>query len=452
MRKSYAVDMTRGPIAKELVLFSLPLLAGNLFQQFYNTVDSIVVGNFVGAYALGAVTSVGPVTNTLIGFFMGLATGSSVVISQYFGAKDACRLRKSIHTSIIMTLLLAGIFMCIGYAATPKLLSFMQTPAEVVPEAIVYLRIYFLGIASLMLYNMGSGILRAVGDSRHPLYYLILSSLLNIVLDLLFVIGFKNGVAGVAYATIISQFISDLFIFGQLAASKECYSISLSEMHLDFSIFKRIFWIGFPAGLQMALTSFSNIFVQSYINSFGAGATSGWGAYGRIDSFILLPMQAIGLAVTTFVGQNAGARSVERIKRGIRDALLTAAGVTIPLSLLTVSIAPHTVRLFNQDAAVLYYGALFLRLNEPFDVFCCFNQIYAGALRGTGDAKTPMCIMLFSFVLCRQVYLFLISRVIHSIYPIALGYPFGWAICSLTMFLYFKNSHWEQKLSHEAHA
>ena len=447
MHKTHALDMTHGPIIKELIVFSLPLFAGNLFQQFYNTVDSLVVGNFVGANALGAVTSVSPVINTLIGFFMGMAAGAGVVISQYFGAKDAQKLKKSVHTSIVMMLLLAGIFMGIGYVATPSLLHFMQTPSEVLPEAMTYLRIYFLGIVSLMMYNIGSGILRAVGDSRSPLYYLIFSSLLNIVLDLVFVIVCKMGVAGVAYATIISQFASDLLLFGQLALCKEDYGISLSQMRLDLAILKKIFFIGLPAGLQMALTAFSNIFVQSYINAFGAGATSGWGVYGRIDSFILLPMQAMGLGVTTFVGQNAGAHHIARIKRGIHDALLIAAGVTIPLSLLMVSFAPNMVKFFNQELAVISYGSLFLRLNEPFDAFCCFNQIYAGALRGTGDAKTPMCIMLFSFVFCRQIYLFLISKVIHSIYPIALGYPFGWIVCSLSMFLYFKKSNWEARLA-----
>ncbi len=446
MHKSSSIDMTQGPIGREIIIFSLPLLAGNLFQQFYNTVDSIVVGNFVGSAALGAVTSVGPIINTLIGFFMGLATGSGVVISQYFGAKDREKLRKSVHTSILMTLLLSLLFMAVGYMATPVLLSFMKTPREIAGDATVYLRIYFLGISSLMLYNMGSGILRAVGDSRHPLYYLILSSILNVFLDLLFVIVFHMGVAGVAYATIISQAVSDIFLFAQLFLSKESYSISLPEMRMDGKILKRVFFIGLPAGLQMALTAFSNIFVMSYINHFGAGATSGWGAYGRIDSFILLPMQAIGLAATTFVGQNAGAKNIGRIQKGIRDSLLIAAGITIPLSILMVSFAPSMVCLFNQEEAVIAYGSLFLRLNEPFDVFCCFNQIYAGALRGTGDAKTPMYIMLFSFVLSRQTYLFILSHLTSSIIPIALGYPFGWIVCSSAMYLYFKRSHWEKRL------
>lgn len=439
--------MTQGPIAKELVLFALPLLLGNIFQQFYNTVDSLVVGNFVGPAAIGAVTSVGPIINTLIGFFQGLATGSSVVISQYFGAKDRQNLHKSINTALVMTFLLALLFMAVGYAMTPAMLRFTQSPPEVAPLARTYLRIYFLGILGLMLYNMGSAILRAVGDSRHPLYYLMLSSALNVGLDLLFVVVFHWGVAGVAYATILSQFISDGFIFFQLLTTKEVYRISLKNLHMDPATLRKIFTIGMPAGFQMALTAFSNVFVQSYINAFGAGATSGWGVYNRIDSFILLPMQGLGLSMTTFAGQNAGSKDVKRIKKGIRDALLIAIGVTVPLSFMLIPTARFTVTLFTTDPNVLYYGALFIRLNEPFDVLCCMNQIYAGTLRGMGDAKTPMLIMLFSFVVFRQIYLFIISHLTDSIIPIAVGYPVGWLMCSTLMFVYFHASDWEKRIT-----
>lgn len=447
MRRSHTTDMTQGPIAKQIVLFALPLLAGNIFQQFYNTVDSIVVGNFVGADALGAVTSVSTIINTLVGFFQGFATGSSVVVSQHFGAKDEKQLRKAVHTSIATTFLLSLVFMAVGYAYTPLMLRLIKSPPEIAPLAQQYLRIYFLGILGLMLYNMGSGILRAVGDSKHPLYYLILSSVLNIFLDLLFVIVFHWGVAGVAYATVISQFISDIFIFFELFTTREVYRITLKEMRIDTGMLRKIFLIGLPAGLQMAVTAFSNVFVQSYINAYGHNATSGWGTYGRIDSFILLPMQSVGLAMTTFAGQNAGKGDVERIKRGVRDSLFIAAGVTLPLSLLMVSFAPHMVSLFNTDPGVLYYGALFLRLDEPFDVLCSTNQVYAGTLRGMGDARTPMLIMLFSFVLFRQIYLFCISRIVSSIIPIALGYPIGWLMCSLLMTIYFKKSGWEKKIA-----
>ena len=441
------MDMTEGTIWKQLVLFALPLLAGNVFQQLYNTVDSIVVGNFVGADALGAVTSVAPAINTLVGLFMGMSSGASVVISQFFGARNNIQLRKSVHTSIVTTTLLAFVFMLVGYYMTPPMLRFMKTPDSITPLATTYLRIYFLGILGLMIYNMGSAILRAVGDSRRPLYFLILTSIMNVVLDLLFVIVFHLGVAGVAYATIISQFVSAILIMIVLFRSQECYSLRWNEMKIDQSMLGRIVYIGLPAGLQMAITSFSNVFVQSYINNFGAASTSGWGAYGRIDSFVILPMQSLALAATTFVGQNAGAGRVERIRTGIRTTLTLAIACTLAVCIPEFIIAPHVISLFSRDPQVMYYGALFIRLNCLFDVLCCMNQVHAGALRGMGDAKVPMFIMLGSFVVFRQIYLFIMSHLTGSIYPIALGYPAGWLVCSILMFLYFHYSHWDQKIS-----
>ena len=441
------MDMTEGTIWKQLVLFALPLLAGNVFQQLYNTVDSIVVGNFVGADALGAVTSVAPAINTLVGLFMGMSSGASVVISQFFGARNNTQLRKSVHTSIVTTTLLAFVFMLVGYYMTPPMLHFMKTPDSITPLATTYLRIYFLGILGLMIYNMGSAILRAVGDSRRPLYFLILTSIMNVVLDLLFVIVFHLGVAGVAYATIISQFVSAILIMIVLFRSQECYSLRWNEMKIDQSMLGRIVYIGLPAGLQMAITSFSNVFVQSYINNFGAASTSGWGAYGRIDSFVILPMQSLALAATTFVGQNAGAGRIERIRTGIRTTLTLAIACTLAVCIPEFIIAPHVISLFSRDPQVMYYGALFIRLNCLFDVLCCMNQVHAGALRGMGDAKVPMFIMLGSFVVFRQIYLFIMSHLTGSIYPIALGYPAGWLVCSILMFLYFHYSHWDQKIS-----
>lgn len=446
-KSSNSMDMTEGTIWKQLVLFALPLLAGNVFQQLYNTVDSIVVGNFVGADALGAVTSVAPAINTLVGLFMGMSSGASVVISQFFGARNNTQLRKSVHTSIVTTTLLAFVFMLVGYYMTPPMLRFMKTPDSITPLATTYLRIYFLGILGLMIYNMGSAILRAVGDSRRPLYFLILTSIMNVVLDLLFVIVFHLGVAGVAYATIISQFVSAILIMIVLFRSQECYSLRWNEMKIDQSMLGRIVYIGLPAGLQMAITSFSNVFVQSYINNFGAASTSGWGAYGRIDSFVILPMQSLALAATTFVGQNAGAGRIERIRTGIRTTLTLAIACTLAVCIPEFIIAPHVISLFSRDPQVMYYGALFIRLNCLFDVLCCMNQVHAGALRGMGDAKVPMFIMLGSFVVFRQIYLFIMSHLTGSIYPIALGYPAGWLVCSILMFLYFHYSHWDQKIS-----
>ena len=446
MHKSRTMDMTEGVIWKQMVLFALPLLAGNLFQQFYNTVDSIVVGNYVSADALAAVTSTGPAINILIGFFMGMSTGASVVISQMFGARHEASLRKAIHTAVTLTLLLGIAFSIIGYTATPFMLKAMKTPESVVRDATTYLHIYFAGVLGLMLYNIGSGILRAVGDSRRPLYFLIFSSLLNIVLDLLFVLVFHMGVAGVAYATILSQFISAAMIFVILFRTKEIYGLSIKEMQLDMKMVSNILNMGLPAGLQVAIVSFSNVFVQAYINAFGAASAAGWGVYGRIDGFVMLPLQSLGLAITTFVGQNAGAGKVERIKKGMRTALWLSAVITVVITVPLLIFAPAIVKLFSKEAEVIYFAALFLRLNEPFDIVACSNQIHAGALRGIGNAKVPMFIMVFSFVVFRQIYLFVVTHITGLIYPVSLCYPAGWLICSLIMLIYFRRSNWAEHI------
>ena len=444
-----ATDMTKGSILKRLVLFSLPLLAGNLFQQLYNTVDSVVVGNFVGAEALGAVTANMPATMMLISLFVGFANGATVVISQYYGAKRHDLLRKAVHTAVLANLILGVLFSGFGIWISPLLVRFMNTPPEISELATVYLKIYFAGLSGNVMYNTGSGILRAVGDSRRPLYFLIVCSVLNIVLDLLFVIRLHMGVAGVAYATILSQFISMFLVFWVLFSTKDVYGCTLRELEIDWNVLSRIIRIGLPSGVQMALTSFSNIFVMSYINAFGAASTSGWGAYQRIDAFTVLPVMSIGLAVTTFVGQNAGAGNFGRIREGLRTSIRMGLAVTVFLSALTYILAPEAIGLFNRDPGVLYYGVLFLRMQGPLDFLVVFNQCYAGALRGVGDAKAPMLIMLFSFVVFRQIYLFAVSHVTSSIYPVALAYPAGWLLCSLLMAWYFRRSRWEERLSRE---
>ncbi len=447
VRSSTVRDMTEGSIWKELTAFALPLLAGNIFQQLYNTVDSVVVGNFVGADALGAVTSTIPIVITLIGLFIGLTMGASILISQYFGAKDIPNLRKSTHTAVFSGVILSLMISGIGYLITPWLLRMMNTPESVMREAVVYLQIYSLGLFGSMLYNMGSAILRAVGDSKRPLYFLILSSILNIILDLVFVLQFESGVAGVAYATIISQFVSGAIIFWILFHSDECHSLRMREMKIDGKILKRVIALGFPAGFQMALTSFSNVFVQSYINSYGAASTAGWGIYARVDAFVTLPTQSMAMAVTTFVGQNAGARKPERIKRGVKTGLAISTGISLCVIATIYLFTRQIVELFNDDAQVLYYGVLFLRLNCPFDPLNVNNQVQAGALRGVGDAKTPMLIMLFSFVLFRQIYLFVISRLTSSIYFIAIGYPVGWFVCCALMYVHIFRIGWDRMIS-----
>lgn len=441
------MDMTEGVIWRQLVDFAVPLFVGNIFQQLYNTVDSVVVGNFVGADALGAVTSTVPIVFTFISLFIGMTMGASVVIAQYFGAGDVLNLRRAVHTAVVSTVVLSLVLSAAGYVATPALLRFMNTPASIMPEAATYLQIYMLGLIGLMLYNMGSAILRAVGDSLRPLFLLILSSVLNIALDLLFVISFKAGVAGVAWATILSQLVSGLVVFRLLFRSRECHSITWGEMRVDRHILRRILDLGLPSGVQLALTSFSNVFVQGYINAYGAASASGWGIYIRIDAFVFLPIQSMGMAVTTFTGQNAGALRADRVRAGVRASLGISAGITALIVAVIYASAPWMVALFNRDDEVLRYGVLFLRLNSVFDLLNVVYIIYGGALRGVGNARTPMYFMLGSFVLFRQVYLLVASRLTDSITPIALSYPAGWLLCSVLLILYVRKNGWDQALT-----
>lgn len=438
------MDMTQGTIWKQLIYFAFPLLIGNLFQQLYNTVDSVVVGNFVSTEALAAVGSVTPIINMLVGFFSGLATGAGVVISQFFGAKNGRMLHKAVHTTLLMTVGLGVIFTFIGIFMTPLMLNLMSTPADVFDGAALYLRIYFGGVLGLMLYNMVSGILRAVGDSKRPLYFLILSSLLNVVLDLAFVLIFHWGIAGVAIATIIAQFISAFLLLVVLARSDEDYKLVLRDLKMDTEILKRIVRIGLPAGLQMAVTSFSNVFVQSYINRFGSACMAGWTSYSKIDQFVLLPMQSLSLSATTFVGQNLGAGNLSRAKKGTRVSMAISVAITAVLTVLLIAFSSQLLMLFNQDENVLYYGNIFIRYLAPFYVICCINQIFAGSLRGAGDATGPMIIMLLSFVVFRQIYLFVGSQFFDSIIFVGLGYPAGWLVCSVFMAIHYFRGRWEK--------
>lgn len=438
--KSSTRDMTNGVIWKHIVLFSIPLLIGNFFQQLYNTVDSVIVGNFVSNEALAAVGSTGPVINTLVGFFMGMSTGAGVVISHYFGAKNERKLHKAIHTTITLTFILGILFTIIGVFMVPFMVSFMKTPEDVVPEASTYLRIYFFGISGLMLYNMGSGILRAVGDSKRPLYFLCVSSVVNIVFDLLFVVGFNMGIEGVAYATIISQLISAIMVLWVLTTTTDIYRLVWSQLCLSKEILKKICIVGIPAGLQVAVTSFSNVFVQSYINNFGSACMAGWTSYSKVDQFVILPMQSLSLSATTFVGQNLGAHNIERSQKGMKVALKISLVVTILLSVFINIAAKPIILMFTDDLEVLEFGRTFLHFMSPFYVCCCFNQIHAGALRGSGDANGPMIIMLSSFVVFRQIYLAITTQLIDGIYPVAFAYPAGWILCSICMCIYYKHS------------
>ena len=434
----YDVDMTQGSTTRHLVRFALPLLAGNLFQQLYNMVDTWVVGNFVSNEAFSAVGTVTPIINTLIGFFLGMSSGAGVVISQYYGAHRPEKVREAVHTAMLLTVIMGVVFTGVGIAMTPLMLELMKTPAEVAPDQTVYLTIYFAGIMGLLLYNMGSGILRAVGDSRRPFYFLLVSAGVNTALDLLFVLKFGMGVEGVAYATIIAQAVSAALTIAVLIGYDGSVKLSLRDLRIHWRMLKKIVAVGIPAALQMAITAFSNVFVQGYINHFGADCMSGWTAYTKIDQLVILPVQSLSLASTTFVGQNLGVGNVERAKGGVRRALYLSFAVTAVLLVPVLTLAPDMTAFFNSKPEVVSYGALLLRLLSPFYFFFCINQIYSGALRGSGNSQVPMFIMLGSFVVFRQIYLYVMAHFIsNEIVPIAMGYPAGWFVCSAVTLLYY---------------
>ena len=442
LSKKQDVDMTQGSIIGHIVRFSIPLLIGNLFQQLYNTVDTWVVGNYVSNEAFSAVGSVAPIVNMLIGAFTGLASGAGVVISQYYGAGRNDKVHDSVHTAVTMTLILTVLFTAIGILFAPYAVAITDLHENSVDDAISYLTIYFAGMVGLMLYNMGAGILRAIGDSKRPFYYLVVCAVINTILDLVLVIVFHMGVEGVALATIISQGVSAILVVITLLRTNSCVKLQIKKLKIEWSILKKMLFVGIPAALQLAITAFSNIFVQSYINHFDKGLASsdymaGWTAYLKIDQLLFLPMQSISLATTTFVGQNLGKNQVERAKKGISQSVIMAMSATAIMMIPIVIFAPHIVGFLNSKPEVIAHGTLFLRVLTPFYIICCFNQVYASALRGAGNSRDCMFIMLGSFVLFRQIYLFSMARIYNEIVPIVMSYPAGWIVCSVITAIYY---------------
>ncbi|MEE0970562.1 MAG: MATE family efflux transporter [Clostridia bacterium] len=448
MGKKSEADMTKGSIAGNIIMFALPLLAGNLFQQLYNMVDTLVIGKYgeTGEYA--AVGSVAPVINILIGLFMGLSSGAGVVISQFYGAKKDDKVRDAVHTSVAMTLIMGVVFTVIGVLMTPFFLKIMlstDTAEELMTfeYAKTYLTIYFSGVMGLMIYNMCSGIMRAVGDSRRPFYFLIVSSVVNIILDLVFVTVFDMGVAGVALATVIAQWCSAIIAIITLLRTTSCVKIVIKRIKLHFELLGKIVGVGIPAALQMALTSFSNMFVQSYV----AGANGvqdinlgAWTSYSKIDQFLFLPTQSISLAATTFVAQNMGIANEKRARKGVRISVALSASVTTVLIVLVMTFSSFFASIFkNDNEEIVKLAAVLLRYITPFYICTCINQIFAAVMRGAGNSRVPMLIMLSTFVGLRQIYLFTMSNFIsNDLINIGMGYPCGWVACSIAMLVYYK--------------
>lgn len=436
------IDLTNGSIVKAILLFSIPLLVGNLFQQLYNAVDSYVVGNYVGTNALAAVGASTPVINMLIGFFMGISTGAGVVIAQYFGAEEVKKMKLAIHNSMALTLVLGIALTIVGLFCTNPLLRAIGVPEEVFSQASLYLGIYFAGLIFMMVYNMGSGILRSVGDSKRPLYFLIFSSAVNIVLDFLFVKGFGWGVAGAGYATLIAQAVSAVMIMYVLMKTDENYKVSLRSIGFNKSILLKIIKIGLPTGFQQSIVALSNVIVQSYINVYGSSVIAGYSVTIKIDGFVNLPLQAFNMAVTTFVGQNIGAKKYDRVKKG---AYMTTALAMITIGTFVVLMylfGRNFIALFNQEEAVIEAGRLMQLVFLPFYIFLPINQVINGVLRGAGRSSVPMYVMVFSFVVLRQAYLFVVTKLTDNIAYIFFGWPVTWIVCSAIFVFYFFKVDW----------
>lgn len=433
-------DMTKGVIWKELLRFSAPTLCGLIFQQLYNTVDMIVVGQTVGKEAMAAVGCTSQIIVMLVGLCAGFSNGVSTVVSQHYGAHENGKLSSAVHTAVAVTLIICVLATAAGLLLTDPMLRMMKTPDSVFGQAHIYLTIYFAGISGLLIYNIGSAILLAVGDSRRPLYFLMICSALNIVFDLVFVLALRLGVAGVAYATIISQFISAFLVMRSLSGGNTAYSVHRRLLKIEKEPLGRILLIGLPSGIQQSITAFSNVFVQSYINAFGPGCMGGWAAYSKLDAFLFMPVQSISMAAATFAAQNFGAGQIKRAKKGVRVTILSSLALTAVLAALLMIFIGPLVRIFNDDPEVIAFGTRFALIISPFYVFTCFYSIFSGVLRGAGVVKAPTAACLISFVAFRQLYLFVNARLGGGFLPMALGYPVGWILCTLLMALIYSRS------------
>jgi len=437
-------DMTDGGIIRLMFRFAAPLFLGNLLQQLYSAFDAVVVGNYVGSDALGAVGAAGPLINMIIAFFMGMSMGSSVLISQAFGARDYKDMNGVIHTAVSLAVALGIALSVAGVAITPGVLRLMQTPEQIFGGAVVYLRIYFAGMTALTVYNIGAAILTAVGDTRRPLYFLIISTVLHIILNLLTVVVLKMGVEGVAYSTVISQIVSAILVVVTLMKAEGPHKLSLRALRVDFAFVRRIFRIGMPGGVQTAIISASNLVVQSYINMLGAQAVSGYSATSRLDGFIMLPVMTMSMTVATFVGQNLGAGKVKRARQGVKTAIIGALILTAIISALTLMYGGAMLRIFTPEADVIEYGLRFLRIFASLYFILCFSQIIPGALRGSGDVKVAMITCVGSFVGLRQLYLYVMTKILYTPETVALSYPLTWAIAGAILLVYYLKTDWKR--------
>lgn len=437
-------QITEGVIWKQLLLFFFPILFGTFFQQLYNTADAVIVGRFVGKEALAAVGGpTGTIINLFIGFFIGLSSGAGVIISQFFGAGQKKQLSRAVHTAMAFSAVCGFFIMIIGIILAPFALEAMDTPADILPYGVLYMRIYFVGVIPNLIYNMGAGILRAIGDSRRPLYFLIASCFTNIILDIIFVVFWDLGVMGAAIATILSQLLCAILVLIVLIRTRQAYRLMLSSLKIDQDMLIRIIRIGFPAGLQSVMYTSSNIIIQSSVNALGTDTVAAWTAYGKIDTLFWMMISAFGISITTFVGQNYGAKKSDRVYRGIRVCLGICFLSSIVLSLLLYTFGSLVFLLFTTDQAVIAKGTQILRYLVPtFFTYVCV-EIYSGALRGTGDCWIPMILTSLGVCVLRIVWICTAVPIHPAIETVVFCYPLTWTVTSILFLIYF---HWFSKL------
>lgn len=440
--RSSATLMTSGPIWKKIIAFAVPLFFGNLFQQLYNTADSLIVGNYLGSSALAAVSSSGNLIFLMVGFFNGIAIGAGVVVAKYFGAKKFDLVQRAIHTIVALGIVSGILLTVVGVVAAPQILVMMGTPAEVLPNSVTYFRIYFCGSLAFVMYNFLVGILQSVGDSKHPLIYLIISSIINIVLDLILVAGFGMGVGAAAFATVVSQFISALLCLRQLLRSPEEYKIHLSRIRMDWLMLRQIISNGLPAGLQNSIISLANVVVQSNINKFGQMAMAGCGSYSKVEGFAFLPITCFAMALTTFISQNLGAKEYKRAKKGAVFGVICSLSMAELIGVIIYLFAPQFLAAFNDTPQVIAYGTDQARIDALFYFLLAFSHCMAGILRGAGKSAVPMFVMLICWCIIRVSYITAAVHFIPDIHVIFWAYPLTWTLSSITFLIYFLKSDW----------
>lgn len=440
--KQSSTLLTEGVIWKKIITFAFPLFLGNLFQQLYNVSDSLIVGNFIGSDALAAVSSSGSLIFLMVGFFSGISMGAGVVIARYYGARDQKSVSTAVHTTVAIGIAAGVALTIIGILFTPTILSWMGTPQDVLSNSILYFRIYFCGSLAFVLYNIFVGILQSVGDSRHPLIYLIISSVVNIVLDLLFVAVLGWGVGSAALATVISQFTSAVLCFIRLLRVKEEYRITIKKISFDIPMLKQIIRNGLPSGLQNSIIALANVVVQSNINAFGKLAVAGCGAYSKIEGFGFLPITCFSMALTTFISQNLGAKQYDRAKKGARFGIICSITMAEVVGILIYLFSPVLISVFNSDPDVVAYGVTQARTVTLFYCLLSYSHCLAGIFRGAGKSNIPMLVMLACWCIVRVSYITIIVRLVPVINVIFWAYPLTWSLSSIIFTIFYFKSDW----------